>query len=78
MVNGGGIAGQAGAIKHGISRALELFDGNFRKKLKSQVFLLVTHGPRNAANTVLKKQESSAVEQAISLVEAPTLAGLLL
>lgn len=39
IVNGGGIAGQAGAIKHGISRALELFDGNFRKKLKKSGFL---------------------------------------
>jgi len=39
IVNGGGIAGQAGAIKHGISRALELFDLNFRKKLKKSGFL---------------------------------------
>ncbi len=39
LVHGGGIAGQAGAIKHGISRALELFDGNFRKKLKKSGFL---------------------------------------
>lgn len=39
MVHGGGIAGQAGAIKHGISRALELFDPNFRKKLKKSGFL---------------------------------------
>lgn len=39
MVYGGGIAGQAGAIKHGISRALELFDPNFRKKLKKSGFL---------------------------------------
>jgi len=39
IVNGGGIAGQAGAVKHGISRALELFDSNFRKKLKKSGFL---------------------------------------
>ena len=39
IVHGGGIAGQAGAIKHGISRALELFDPNFRKKLKKSGFL---------------------------------------
>lgn len=44
MVHGGGIAGQAGAIKHGISRALELFDPNFRKKLKKSGFL--TRDPR--------------------------------
>jgi small subunit ribosomal protein S9 len=39
IVNGGGLSGQAGAIKHGISRALELFDSNFRKKLKKSGFL---------------------------------------
>ncbi len=39
MVHGGGLAGQAGAIKHGISRSLELFDTNFRKKLKKSGFL---------------------------------------
>ena len=33
-INGGGISGQADAVKHGISRALEKFDANFRKKLK--------------------------------------------
>ena len=44
LVNGGGIAGQAAAIKHGIARALELFDPNFRKKLKKSGFL--TRDPR--------------------------------
>lgn len=44
IVHGGGIAGQAGAVKHGISRALELFDVNFRKKLKKSGFL--TRDPR--------------------------------
>ncbi len=39
MVHGGGSSGQAGAIKHGVSRALELFDANFRKKLKKSGFL---------------------------------------
>lgn len=39
MTNGGGLSGQAGAIKHGISRALVLFDLNFRKKLKKSGFL---------------------------------------
>ncbi len=38
-VSGGGIAGQADAVAHGISRALELFDANFRKKLKKAGFL---------------------------------------
>jgi small subunit ribosomal protein S9 len=38
-VRGGGIAGQADAVKHGLSRALVLFDTNFRKKLKKSGFL---------------------------------------
>jgi small subunit ribosomal protein S9 len=33
-VNGGGIAGQAGALRHGISRALEKFDATLRPPLK--------------------------------------------
>ncbi len=43
-VSGGGASGQAGAIKHGIARALVLFDLNFRKKLKKSGFL--TRDPR--------------------------------
>lgn len=39
VVNGGGLSGQAGAIKHGIARALVEFDLNFRKKLKKSGFL---------------------------------------
>jgi len=38
-VNGGGMSGQADAIKHGLSRALVMFDLNFRKKLKKAGFL---------------------------------------
>lgn len=38
-VASGGISGQADAVRHGISRALELFDANFRKKLKKAGFL---------------------------------------
>lgn len=44
VVSGGGIAGQADAVRHGISRTLELFDVNFRKKLKKAGFL--TRDPR--------------------------------
>ncbi len=39
LVNGGGIAGQANAIKHGLARALILFDVNFRRKLKKSGLL---------------------------------------
>ena len=38
-VKGGGITGQAEAIRHGLSRALVLFDSNFSKKLKKSGFL---------------------------------------
>ena len=34
-VNGGGLSGQAGAIRHGISRALQLFEPDLRGTLKA-------------------------------------------
>ncbi len=43
-VNGGGITGQAGAIRHGISRALLEVDGELRSSLKRAGFL--TRDPR--------------------------------
>ena len=38
-VSGGGFTGQAGAIRHGISRALLEVDADLRKTLKSEGFL---------------------------------------
>ena len=38
-VHGGGISGQADAVRHGISRALEKFDENNRPALKKRGFL---------------------------------------
>ena len=43
-VTGGGPAGQAGAIRHGIARALLLADANLRPQLKAEGFL--TRDPR--------------------------------
>ncbi len=43
-VCGGGVTGQAGAIRHGISRALLQFDANLRPTLKKAGFL--TRDPR--------------------------------
>ena len=43
-VQGGGISGQAGAIRHGVSRALLLADDTFRAPLKKAGFL--TRDPR--------------------------------
>lgn len=37
--SGGGIHGQADAIKHGLSRALVMFDPNFSKKLRKAGYL---------------------------------------
>ena len=38
-VKGGGLTGQAGAVKHGISKALQLYDPNLRAALKAAGFL---------------------------------------
>jgi small subunit ribosomal protein S9 len=38
-VNGGGTTGQAGAIRHGISRALDAFDESFHGTLRKAGFL---------------------------------------
>ena len=38
-VNGGGLSGQAGAVKHGISKALTYFEPDLRKSLKTAMFL---------------------------------------
>ena len=38
-VSGGGLSGQAGALRHGISRALVNLDPSLRKKLKQLGFL---------------------------------------
>ena len=39
-VNGGGMSGQAGAIRHGVARALLLADETFRSPLKKAGFLM--------------------------------------
>lgn len=43
-VEGGGLTGQAGAVRHGISRALVKMDADLRGKLKKEGFL--TRDPR--------------------------------
>lgn len=43
-VSGGGYVGQAGAIRHGIARALVVADGNLRPLLRS--YGLLTRDPR--------------------------------
>ncbi|MCL2856300.1 MAG: 30S ribosomal protein S9 [Oscillospiraceae bacterium] len=43
-VSGGGVTGQAGAIRHGVSRALLVYDAEMRPALKKAGFL--TRDPR--------------------------------
>ena len=55
-VYGGGVSGQAGAIRHGIARALNEANSEYRPVLKSNGFL--TRDPRmKERNMVLKKLE---------------------
>lgn len=44
IVNGGGLSGQAGALRHGISRALVALDNDLKSKLKKEG--LLTRDPR--------------------------------
>ena len=44
LVDGGGFSGQAGAIRHGVARALCVADANYRPALKKAGFL--TRDPR--------------------------------
>ena len=38
-VSGGGLSGQAGAVRHGVAKALTFFDPNLRGVLKTEGFL---------------------------------------
>ena len=44
IVAGGGVSGQAGAVRHGISRAIVNMDSDLRSRLKKEGFL--TRDPR--------------------------------
>ena len=44
VVRGGGLMGQADAVRHGIAKALVLFNPDFRKRLRREGFL--TRDPR--------------------------------
>ena len=60
MVNGGGSFGQAGAIRHGISRALVEYDNELRPQLKKAGYL--TRDPRKVERKKfgLKKASKSS------------------
>ncbi len=59
IVNGGGLSGQAGAVRHGIARALTSFDQNFRKKLKKATFLTRDSRVKERRKYGLKKARKS-------------------
>lgn len=59
VVKGGGLAGQADAIKHGLARALVLFDQNFHKKLKKSGFLTRDSRVKERRKYGLKKARKS-------------------
>lgn len=58
-VSGGGLAGQADAIKHGLARTLILFDANFRKKLRKSGFLTRDSRVKERRKYGLKKARKS-------------------
>lgn len=59
MVNGGGISGQADAIKFGLSRALIMFDPNFAKKLRRAGYLTRDARVKERRKYGLKKARKS-------------------
>ena len=58
-VRGGGLTGQADAIKHGLARTLILFDANFRKKLRKAGFLTRDSRVKERRKYGLKKARKS-------------------
>jgi len=59
VVKGGGINAQAEAIRHGISRALVLYDEELRKKLKKAGFLKRDPRMKERKKSGLKKARKS-------------------
>ena len=58
-VYGGGFTGQAGAIRHGISRALLEVDGSYRSELKSAGYLTRDSRMKERKKYGLKKARKS-------------------
>lgn len=56
-VNGGGMTGQAGAIRHGIARALVLADVSYKPEIKKAGFL--TRSPYEGAQEIRLEESSS-------------------
>ena len=56
-VAGGGLTGQAGAMVHGISKAILLFDLNLKSTLKKEKLTTETLDLLREKNTVIEKLE---------------------
>ena len=68
--DGGGVNGQSGAVRMGISRALQEFNPELRPKLKAEGFLVAMLAARNARSTVrraLVSASSSASAKPLAL-----------
>ncbi len=59
-VEGGGISGQAGAVRHGISRALLEVDGDLRAALKKAGFLTRDSREKERRKYGLKKARKAS------------------
>jgi len=60
-VNGGGLSGQDGALRHGISRALEKFDPEIRPALKKAGML--TRDARTVERKKIGKHKARRTKQ---------------
>ncbi len=59
LISGGGLSAQAEALRHGISRALVVHDGELRKKLKKAGFLKRDPRSKERRKFGLKKARKS-------------------
>ena len=66
-VHGGGFTGQAGAIRHGIARALLLVDESYRPALKAAGFLTRDPRMKERKKYGLKKARKTAVSPLLTI-----------
>ncbi len=64
-VHGGGISGQAGAVRHGIARALTEVDPELRGELKRRGFLTRDARAKERRRPDLRRPASAAVLEAL-------------
>ncbi len=79
-VNGGGVTGQAGAIRHGIARALLQYDESLRPALKKAGFLTRDQRMKERKKPGLKKSSSctTVLKEIICLSKTLLLSGAFL